>query len=187
MPTLALDLDDNDDIGFVHEVKPIIEGVLRVVEPPELYIVKVDSWFGDKWLGFSNKLVGAVGVQYRATLRVPPFVPARVISQRFLQRGTNGAYRDEDTTLKLHVEQTSEDNAKRLMSVVCPKAAVFWWTGSTRSNQRGVLMAYLPTPDGHNGWYAEFKKVSDWKVAQTLRTTARELASYATNVGIASY
>jgi hypothetical protein len=72
------------------------------------------------------------------------------------------------------------------MSVVCPKAAVFWWTGSTRSNQRGVLMAYLPTPDGHNGWYAEFKKVSDWKVAQTLRTTARELASYATNVGIAS-
>ena len=40
---------------------------------------------------------------------------------------------------------------------------------------------------GHgNGWYAEFKKVDEWKVAQTLRTTARELSSYATDVDVAS-
>jgi hypothetical protein len=88
--------------------------------------------------------------------------------------------------LKLHIEQTSEGNAKRLMSVVCPNAAVFWWSGSTRKNQRGAVMAYLPTPEGHNGWYAEFKKIDDWSVTQTVGTTARELSSYATNVGIAS-
>ena len=67
---LAFDLDDNDDIGFVHQVRPIVAGVLRVVEPVEVYLVKVDNWFGENWLGFSNKLVGAVGVQYRQTLRV---------------------------------------------------------------------------------------------------------------------
>lgn len=35
-----LGLDDNDDIGFVHEVRPIIEGMLPVVEPAGLYIVR---------------------------------------------------------------------------------------------------------------------------------------------------
>lgn len=183
---LALDIDEHDDIGFVHHVRPIIEGVLRVVGPPELYIVKVDNWFGDKWLGFSNKLVGAVGVQNRATLRVPPFVPARVVSQRFLRRDSNGQYVDENTTLKLHIEQTSEDNAKRLMSAVCPNAAVFWWSGNTRTNQRGALMAYLPSPDGHHGWYAELKKGDTWSVAQAVCTTARELSSYAASMSTAS-
>lgn len=181
---IALDLDDNDDIGFVHEVRPIIEGVLRVVEPAELYVVKIDSWFGDKWLGFSNKLVGSVGVQYRATLRMPPFVPARVVSQRFFRRDMTRKYVDENTTLKLHIEQTSEDNAKRLMSVVCPNAAVFWWSGSTRRNQRGALMAYLPTPEGHGGWYAELEQGDVWRVARALCTTARELSSYAANASI---
>lgn len=183
---LTLDLEDNDDVGFVHDVMPIIDGVVRVVEPPELYIVKVDNWFGDKWLGFSNKLVGAVGVQYREALRVPPFVPARVVSQRFMTRQTDKAYVDADTSLQLHVEQSSEDNAKRLMSVVCPKAAVIWWSGSTRTNQRGAVMAYLPTPDGHHGWYAELQKVQEWRIVQAIGTTARELMSYASNVDIGS-
>jgi hypothetical protein len=178
----ALDLDGNDDIGFVHKVRPIIDGVLRIVEPPVFYVVKVDSWFGDKWLGFSNKLAGAVGVQHRATLRVPPFVPSRVVSQRYFSRATNGEYVDGNAA-QLHIEQTSEDNARRLMSVVCPDAGVFWWTGSTRGNDRGALMAYLPTPDGHTGWYAELEKTDRWRVARTVCTTARELSSYAATLG----
>lgn len=178
MPTL--DLDDDDDLGFIDAVRPIIDGVVRAVEPAELYVVKVDSWFGDNWLGFSNKLRGLVGVQYRKTLRVPPFVPARVVSQRFFRREANQAHGHERTASKLHLEQTSAANAKRLMSLVAPKAAVFWWSGSTRRNQRGALMAYLPTPNGHVGWYAAFKNTDDWKVARALCTTARELSSYAT-------
>ena len=43
-------------------------------------------------------------------------------------------------------------------------------------------MTYLPTADGHTGWYAELKKVAGWRVAKTLCTTATELASYATSV-----
>ena len=175
---LAFDLDDKDDIDFVHAVQPIVEGVVRIVEPAELYLVKIDSWFGDKWLGFSNKVLGAFGIQYRKTLRVPPFVPARVVSERFYRRGVTSSY-DLHTSASLHVEQSSEDNARRRMSVVCPDAAIVWWTGTTRSNQRGALMAYLPTPDGHSGWYAELKKVEGWRVAQTSCTSVRELESYA--------
>jgi hypothetical protein len=91
------------------------------------------------------------------------------------------------------------------MANVCPSAAVFWWSGDTRRNQRGCLMAYLPTTvglddankgsprdrailkaDGHTGWYAEFKKVDEWRVANALCTTAQELSSYAASVPAAS-
>jgi len=40
-------------------------------------------------------------------------------------------------------------------------------------------MAYLPTPEGHTGWYAELRKVEEWRPAKTLRITAHELAMYA--------
>jgi hypothetical protein len=40
-------------------------------------------------------------------------------------------------------------------------------------------MAYLPTAEGHTGWYAELKFANGREVARTLQTTARELASYA--------
>ena len=82
-----------DAIGFVHEVRAIVAGVLHVVAPAAYYLVKLDSWFGDKWLGFSNKLMGTAAVHYHRTLRVPPFVPARVISQRFFRREAHGRSR----------------------------------------------------------------------------------------------
>ena len=182
------DLDDNDDIGFVHQVRPIVAGVLRTVEAAEVYVVKIDNWFGDRWLGFSHKLLGAAGVSYRKTLRVPPFVPARVVSQRFYRRGIDGAYVEEDSAPSLHVDQTSEGNARRLMAAVCPRAAVFWWSGATRANQRGSLMAYFPTlvrdetliPIGaHGGWYVDFKKIGEWSIGKTRRTTAHELSTFA--------
>lgn len=182
MGALVFDLNEHDDIGFAQQVRPIVAGVLHVVEPLEVYLVKIDNWFGEKWLGFSNKLVGAVGVQYRQTLRVPPFVPARVVAQRFHRREADGDYIEGDAALNLHVEQTSEDNARRLMSVVCPNAAVFWWSGGSRTNQRGSLMAYLPTSSGHSGWYADFKKVHEWSVGKALCTTTRELSTYAASV-----
>lgn len=178
----ARDFDDDDDLGFIRAVMPIVDGVLRVVEPPEFHLVKIDNWFGAKWLGFSNKILGAAGVHRRATLRVPPFVPTRVVAQRFFRRAPNGEYVGEPTTVYLHVDQTSEANAKRLMSIVCPNAAVIWWSGSTRENQRGSLMVYYPTPEGHGGWYTELEYVDGWKVANTLCTTTRELSSLASSV-----
>ena len=56
---------------------------------------------------------------------------------------------------------------------------MFWWSGDSRRNARGLLMAYLPTPEGHTGWYAELRKVEEWRPAKTLRITAHELAMYA--------
>lgn len=68
----------------------------------------------------------------------------------------------------------------RLMSVVCPDAAVFWWSGDTLRNQRGCLMTYLPTDEGHTGWWAELRRRETWSIAKTLCTSRQELDTYAT-------
>jgi hypothetical protein len=148
MSGLEFDLDERDDIEFVHQLRLIVAGVLLAFQPREVYLVKIDNWFGDRWLGFSHKLMGAAGVHYRHTLRVPPFVPARVVYERHFRRVEDGEYVAAGTMSQLHVEQSSEANARRLMSAVCANAAVFWWSGETRANQRGALMAYLPTSIG---------------------------------------
>lgn len=180
MTGLTFDLNEKDDAPFIEgHVRPLVEGVLRVVNAEEVYLVKVDSWFGEKWLGFSNKELGAFGVQYRETLRVPPFVPARIRSERFFRRAGDRQFEATTAPLSLHVAQSSKANARRLMSVVCPNAAVIWWSGESRTNGRGCLMAYLPTSEGHAGWYVEFKRVEDWLIATTLGTTTAELSKYA--------
>jgi hypothetical protein len=118
---------------------------------------------------------------------VPPFVPARILAQQRFLRADDGGYERSVSLMALHVKQSSEDNFRRLMSTVCPQAAVFWWSGSSLHNRRGCVMAYLPTPSGHTGWYADFRYTDRWSVAGTVHTSARELSDYAADVQAASY
>jgi hypothetical protein len=181
MADLALDLDDRDDIDFVQLFQPILAGALRRAMAPDAYVIKIDSWFGASWLGFSFKALGALGISNRRKLRVPPFVPARVVSQRFYCRARSGRYHAGPAPVALHIVQASEDNRRRFMSAVCPGAAALWWSGSSRPNGRACAMAYLPSGDGHVAWYAEFQRARAWTFARTVGTSQRELADLATD------
>src|SRR5262245_49609679 len=70
-----------DDPKFVAWVERVIAGVESRFETDQSYVVKIDNWFGQRWLGFSGKAVGALRVCQRR-LTLPPFVPSRVLSQR---------------------------------------------------------------------------------------------------------
>jgi hypothetical protein len=178
MSAFGLELEEQDDVDFVHAVRPVMTGVLRTIEPSEVYLVKIDSWFSARWLGFSHKAIGKIAI-HRSVLRVPPFVPGRVRSQSFFRRAASGDYRRADSPLALHLDQTSSDNARREMSKLCPGAAALWWSGETRRNRRGCVMAYLPSEDGHVGWYAEYLLAGRWIVGGAKQTSAQELAGYA--------
>lgn len=168
-----LELDKNDDIEFVHRIRSLIVGALRESTAAQVYIVKVDHWFGPRWIYFSHKTLGALGVR-STDLRVPPFVPGRIRSEMFYER-TGDELVAAEAPLVLHVEQTSEANARRRTRDLCPGAAMFWWTGQTLTSGRGTLMAYMPGTSGHLPWYVELKKAREWQYGVTSRISVPQL------------
>jgi hypothetical protein len=165
-----------DDDVFCKTVDAIVDGAIAQHRPRAVFVVKVDSWFGPRWLRFSHKVMGAFGVA-SDELVVPPFVPHRIVEQIFLTR-QGGEYQVSQHAA-LHVPQSSADNVARKISRLFPQTAFFWWSGSTLKNKRGSLMAYLPSDDAHESWYAEFKKTDRWTVAQVRGTSHQELAAIA--------
>jgi hypothetical protein len=176
---LELDLDANDEPDFVHAVEAVVLGVLSVAKPREAYLVKVDSWFGEKWLAFSHKELGALAI-ISTDLRIPPFVPSRVVHERYFVRDDErDDYVSAEAPLALHVRQPSRTNAGRRITSLCPDAALFWWSGSTRTTGRGALMAYVPSPPRrHAYWYAELTGKTGWSSGIMRGITAKEIAGY---------
>jgi hypothetical protein len=188
-PMFHFDQHAGDDADFVREVVGAIEGAVRLSTPGVVLLVKIDSWFGPKWLGFSHKVLGALGVAALEDLVVPPFVPNRVVAQRSYHR-VDPDYIEVPDEPPLHVHQSSEANAHRKLRDLHPQAALFWWTGNTRQSGRGALMAYLPASGGHTGWYAELQRGTRWSFASLrgvglpeLRALQARAAQHAVSAG----
>ena len=74
-----------DSAEFMKKVQALVVGVARDYEPARLYVVRIDNWFGPKWMHFAGKFTAgkgfAIGV-HKTTLHVPPFVPHRAVAER---------------------------------------------------------------------------------------------------------
>ena len=71
----------DDAPGFLSQVQALADGLLRSFHPSSVVVIKIDNFFGSKWLHFSGKALGALGV-WKKRLNIPPFVPERVVWQR---------------------------------------------------------------------------------------------------------
>jgi hypothetical protein len=45
------DQDAGDDSGFINEIAALVQGAVDASAPEVVLIVKIDSWFGSKWVG----------------------------------------------------------------------------------------------------------------------------------------
>jgi len=159
-------LMDDDAAGFVTAVDQVVAGCLREYSPASLILIKIDNWFGPRWLGFSGKIMGTLGVRWRQ-LTIPPFVPHRVISQR---RFEMPSYEEVDAGEPLHVRQTSAEAMERNVSEVVPDTALVWYSGNSGSAGRGSVMVYPPRvyPSGADAkkiWYAEWQLNKAWHLS----------------------
>ena len=162
-----------DDDEYLDWVEAAMVGVEEAFKTDQTYVVKIDNWFGKRWLGFSGKSLGALGVR-KEKLTLPPFVPSRVISQRrFFETGTDPGRRK-----RLHVWQRSGENLQRYADVVLPGAHAFWYSGRSASNDRASFMAYLSTPDGHWPWYVGLQRQEKWRVVECVGIGIRELETF---------
>lgn len=109
---LALRTDSDDDTAFAAQVRKLTCGAASGSDANRIFVVKISGWFGSRWTGFIGKALGAVRLANRRDLRVPPFVPSRVVrEQRFDRDGDQ--WREVAHQAELHISQRSEANHRR--------------------------------------------------------------------------
>src|SRR5271165_6072784 len=144
---LRIAAEPDDAADFVSIVERIILGIVAGHSPDTLVVIKIDNWFGSKWLGFSGKMLGALGVwnkpynQPPDGLRIPPFVPNRVVSQR---RFSAPDYAEVDSGKPIHAQVESTVALLRKAAAVAPNTALAWYSGNSHAAGRGAVMAYIP-------------------------------------------
>jgi hypothetical protein len=165
--------EETDDSGYLDWVEATVAGVEHAIKTNQSYVVKIDNWFGKRWLGFSGKALGAFGVR-KKKLTLPPFIPSRVVSQRRFFEGDAPRGRHK----RLHAWQRSGENLQRYTEIVLHRSNAFWYSGRTASNDRGSFMAYLSTPNGHWPWYVSLRRDETWRVVECVGIGAPELETF---------
>ena len=133
-----------DSGEFMKKVQALVVGVARDYEPARLYVVRIDNWFGPKWMHFAGKFTAgkgfAIGV-HKTTLHVPPFVPHRAVAERVFA-GPN--FNEVVIKPPLHIECTSELALTRRIADVDKEAAFVWFSSKSEVQKRSSIMVYLP-------------------------------------------
>ena len=151
-----------DDEAFIACVESVAAGICRLHRPAQLHVVKIDNWFGPRWLRFSGKILGLAGVQ-RRKLTLPPFVPSRVVFEHTLELSADAASCRAATVQRvLHVEQASSLNLRRYVQDLAPTTAILWFSGATADNGRGAIMAHVPAEGFHWSWYVGLAAEQGW-------------------------
>jgi hypothetical protein len=172
---IAPEFDDEPE--FVRLVELAVNGVLRRHSPAALALVKIDNWFGWKWLGFSGTVFigryarpGAWHIpsdrRPRDPIRIPTFVPDRVVSQR---RFVAPDYQETDPGKLLHEDIPSRVARDRIAAREEPETAPAWYSGNSKTNGRGSLMVYVPIGASHWPWYAELERGDPWRITADAR------------------
>jgi hypothetical protein len=172
-------IDSDDAPEFIAEIKPILNGVLRSAAPEDFILIKIDGWFGPNWLAFSGKVLGLLGV-WNKPLRVPPFVPNRVISQHVF---SGPDYEVESLRVPLHRKMTGGFAVQRHMAREAGGSFLAWYSSDSLKNGRGSLMVYMPGEE-YWFWYAGWERNRRWDIVQTKEIGTQQLARFK-NLGLA--
>jgi hypothetical protein len=150
----------------------LANGILRYHAPPELILIKINNWFGGRWLRFSGRVLGVLGV-WKNALSIPPFVPNRVASQR---RFRAPEYREINAGKPIHIQIDSAKATRRRVSEIAGGAALIWYSGCSNTTERGAIMAYVPGERGYTPWYTGWAKREEWELVQPKEISAQQLA-----------
>ncbi len=138
-----------DSAEFIGKARAIATGVAQDYEPARLYVIRIDNWFGPRWIGFAGTFtVGRVGRfppigmgVHKTRLHVPPFIPHRVVAQRVF---VGPDFEETLAAEPLHIECPSNEALTRRIADIDKDAAFVWFSGESETQGRGAVMVYLP-------------------------------------------
>ena len=164
---------ESDVPEFLAKVELLIRGALAGVSCDRACVVKIDNWFGRKWLSYSG---GGMWGWWNADLTLPPFVLNRVVSlTHYMRSAATGDFEITATGPVVHRKQSGTSNTHQQLWKTVPGVALFWYSGNSKPNARGSLMAYLPGPEEPTPWYVEMWQSKDWAACRTVHITPRML------------
>ena len=114
-----LDKNDQDDGQFIAVVQRCLATVVRDADADAVRVVHIDNWFDKKWLNFSGKRSGAIGL-HLPEVTIPPFHPNRVLDERVLKRDETGVFTPTSDLAPIHTRRTSESNTRLKMDAILP-------------------------------------------------------------------
>jgi hypothetical protein len=153
-----------DDPQFVQLASQVLNKLIRLHLPSDVYAIEIDHWFDHKWLQFSGQTLGALPF-WRWRLTIPPFDPGRVVSQKYFHaRNAGREIYDEDVRKPLHRDQWSGHNVNRYIKDISASGIFFWYSGDTNGSDRAALMVYLTSGEEAVPWYASFTKTEHWRL-----------------------
>jgi len=163
---------NGDAREFVETVQNLIVGLLREQHPKRLYVVRIDNWFGPRWLRFAGKVVHGVAGIWFSVLRVPPFVPHRVISERMFAAPS---YEESAINSSLHIECRSAHAVHRKIADIDKDAVFVWFSSESEAQGRGAVMVYLPAVSNESGFYAGYADNDGWQPSMLRYISRSEL------------
>jgi hypothetical protein len=142
--TIELKPENDDNPQFIEIINKIISGFVLSGNLEHYVIIKINNWFDDKWAGFhgvfrdysgppDSGYVPGIAVTYHDTKALPPFARSRI--------------------KYLTMSGQPKENP----------ASVFYFSGNSKSNNRGSLMASFPGPQENWEWYVGFNNTEQWK------------------------
>jgi hypothetical protein len=139
-----ISIQQGDSAVFIEKARTIAIGVAQEYETARLYVIRIDNWFGPKWMHFAGKFTAgkgaAIGV-HKSPLHVPPFVPHRVVGERVF---AGPDYEKTVAAAPLHIEIPSKLALQRRIEDIDKDAAFLWFSGESEAQKRGAVMVYLP-------------------------------------------
>ncbi|HBE68796.1 MAG TPA: hypothetical protein DDW52_11675 [Planctomycetaceae bacterium] len=173
---LGIQTYDDDNVDFIAEVDCVIRGVVGMYTPPRFMVFRINNWFGDNWLQFTGKALGAIGVWQKTRATVPPFVQNRITAQSLFERSSDNQYVHVGTGPNIHNDGPSSHNFGNHVLTTAPDTSLFWYSGNSKRNGRGSIMGSTPSPKKYWWWYLEYVAADPWRLSKQIDFHDNELA-----------
>jgi Flp pilus assembly protein TadD len=182
MSIIRLKHQADDDAALLFRLQHVIAGAIRFARPKLVHVVKLDNWFGARWLRFAGKVKGR-DLRPDERLAVPPFAPGRVVREVSYRRQGDELRRVK--ARRLHESAIAPSAAPIWLDAHAPSGIFIWYSGKTASQDRGSLMVYEVEKDAEQrGWYAELRQREGvWSVSSAIGTSVNEINELETAYG----
>jgi hypothetical protein len=195
---LIENIETHPDREFLEIVERHLRKLAGRVEVQEIFLVEIDNWFDQKWLGYSGKafvqsplsaafhevpgaekhLQSVPAIFRKIPLTLPPFPPSRVLREIYIRREDNNELTSVNRPQPIHPRerQSSSANLRRSLQTISGSALFAWFSSNATRNGAASLMVYITKGNKFSAGFLAFRKNPRWKLVKFIRlgTAARK-------------